>query len=139
MDYYVDPSQLWVALLRPLSLNSERLVVAYRVKINGRDTIRVRPAEPTSSTAPAPSNSPGISSGDPPNDSGDPAFDREIRSVYRLGGPEVRRQSVVVKIVTGTGEDQEKTAGDTPGGAATFLQLFGLAQKTNSSTFDLEA
>ena len=39
VDYYADPSQLWIALVRPLSLNNERLVVAYRVRINGRDTI----------------------------------------------------------------------------------------------------
>ena len=41
VDYYVDPSQLWIALVRPLSLNNERLVVAYRVNIGGRDTIHV--------------------------------------------------------------------------------------------------
>ncbi|HXV15601.1 MAG TPA: hypothetical protein VD758_02415, partial [Gemmatimonadaceae bacterium] len=41
IDYYVDPSQLWVALVRPLSLNNERLVVAYRVRINGKDTVHV--------------------------------------------------------------------------------------------------
>jgi hypothetical protein len=41
IDYYVDPSQLWVALVRPLSLNNERLVVAYRVNIAGQDTIHV--------------------------------------------------------------------------------------------------
>ena len=28
VDYIADPSQLWIALLRPLSVN-ERLVVAY--------------------------------------------------------------------------------------------------------------
>ena len=33
IDYYVDPSQLWIALVRPLSLNNERLVVAYRVSV----------------------------------------------------------------------------------------------------------
>ncbi|HVD60620.1 MAG TPA: cell surface protein SprA, partial [Gemmatimonadaceae bacterium] len=75
---------------------------------------------------------------DPQVTPGDPAFDREIRSIYRIGGPEVRRQSVVVKVVMGTGEDQEKVANDPGTGEATLLQLFGLAQKTNSSTFDIE-
>ncbi len=138
VDYYVDPSQLWVALLRPLSLNSERLVVAYRVSINGRDTIHVSTGGTPDLEYRANAEQFANLLWDPRVTPADPAFDREIRSVYRLGGPEVRRQSVVVKIVTGTGEDQEKTADETPAGAATFLQLFGLAQKTNSSTFDLE-
>src|SRR5436309_13760478 len=38
VDYYADPSLLWIALVRPLALNNERLVIAYRVRINGRDT-----------------------------------------------------------------------------------------------------
>ena len=138
VDYYVDPSQLWVALLRPLSLNSERLVVAYRVNINGRDTIHVTTGGTPDLEYRADAEQFANLLWDPRVTPGDPAFDREIRSVYRLGGPDVRRQSVVVKIVTGSSEDQEKTADETPGGAATFLQLFGLAQKTNSSSFDLE-
>jgi len=138
VDYYVDPSQLWVALLRPLSLNSERLVVAYRVRINGRDTVHVTTGGTPDLEYRADAEQFANLLWDPRVTPTDPAFDREIRSVYRLGGPEVQRQSVVVKIVTGTGEDQEKTGGETAGGAATFLQLFGLAQKTNSSTFDLE-
>ncbi|MCA2992906.1 hypothetical protein, partial [Gemmatimonas sp.] len=36
VDYYVDPSQLWIALVRPLNLNNERLAVAYEVSVNGR-------------------------------------------------------------------------------------------------------
>ena len=28
VDYYADPSLLWIALVRPLALNNERLVVA---------------------------------------------------------------------------------------------------------------
>jgi Motility related/secretion protein len=137
VDYYVDPSQLWIALLRPLSLNNERLVVAYRVRVNGQDTIHV-----TTGGTPDLEYRPQVDQvanllWDPQVQPGDPAFDREIRSVYRIGGPEVKRQSVVVKVVTGTGVDQEK-AEDPSGNAATFLQLFGLAQKTNSSTFDIE-
>src|SRR5207237_900051 len=66
---------------------------------------------------------------------GDSAFFQEIRSVYRLGGEDVRRGTVSAKIVTGTSGDQEKPpAGD----AETFLQLFGLAQTSNASSFDAE-
>ena len=137
VDYYVDPSQLWIALVRPLSLNNERLVVAYRVSIGGRDTVNVTTGGTPDLEFDARKEQFANLLWDPQVTPGDPAFEREIRSIYRIGGPEVRRQSVVVKIVTGTGEDQEKAADET-GTAATFLQLFGLAQKTNSSTFDLE-
>jgi hypothetical protein len=35
VDYYVDPSQLWIALVAPLNQNSERLAIAYEVTVNG--------------------------------------------------------------------------------------------------------
>jgi hypothetical protein len=135
VDYYADPSLLWIALVRPLALNNERLVVAYRVRVNGRDT-----------TYTSTGGTPDLSFTDkreqfanliwdPDVQPGDPAFDREIRSVYRLGGSDLRRQSVTLKIVTGSGEDQEKPVG---GNADTYLKLFRLAQATNSSSFDLE-
>src|SRR6185312_14791349 len=57
------------------------------------------------------------------------------RSIYRLGGSDLRRQSVTLKVVTGSSEDQEKPVS---GNADTYLKLFGLAQSTNSSSFDLE-
>ncbi|MDQ6690744.1 MAG: cell surface protein SprA, partial [Gemmatimonadota bacterium] len=135
IDYYADPSLLWIALVRPLALNNERLVVAYRVRINGRDTVYT-----TTGGTPDLSYTPNREQfakliWDPEVQPGDPAFDREIRSVYRLGGSDLRRQSVTLKIVTGSSEDQEKPVA---GGADTYLKLFGLAQSTNSSSFDLE-
>lgn len=42
VDYYIDPSQLWIALVRPLSLANERLVAAWTVRIAGRDTVIAR-------------------------------------------------------------------------------------------------
>ncbi|MFN2602969.1 MAG: cell surface protein SprA, partial [Gemmatimonadaceae bacterium] len=138
IDYYVDPSQLWIALVRPLSLNNERLVVAYRVNIGGQDTIHVTTGGTPDLDYKPQSEQFANLLWDPQVTPTDPAFEREIRSVYRIGGPEVRRQSVVVKVVVGTGADQEKVADESGTQAATFLQLFGLSQKTNSSTFDLE-
>jgi hypothetical protein len=135
VDYYADPSLLWIALVRPLALNNERLVVAYRVRINGRDTIYTATGgTPDLAYTPAREQFANLI-WDPDVQPGDPAFDREIRSVYRLGGSDVRRQSVILKVVTGSSEDQEKPAA---GGADTYLKLFGLAQATNSSSFDLE-
>ena len=135
VDYYADPSLLWIALVRPIALNNERLVVAYRVRINGRDTIYTTTGgTPDLSYTPAREQFANLI-WDPDVQPGDPAFDREIRSVYRLGGPDLRRQSVTLKIVTGSSEDQEKPVAGT---ADTYLKLFGLAQSTNSSSFDLE-
>lgn len=137
IDYYVDPSQLWVALVRPLSLNNERLVVAYRVRINGQDTIHVSTGgTPDLEFRTKPEQFANLL-WDPQVTPQDPAFEQEIRSVYRIGGPEVQRQSVIIKVVTGTSDDQEKAV-DSQGPTNTYLQLFGLAQRTNTSTFDIE-
>lgn len=135
VDYYADPSLLWIALVRPLALNNERLVVAYRVRINGRDTTYASTGgTPDLSFTPTREQFANLI-WDPNVEPGDPTFDREIRSVYRLGGSDLRRQSVTLKVVTGSSEDQEKPVAGT---ADTYLKLFGLAQSTNSSSFDLE-
>ena len=138
IDYYVDPSQLWVALVRPLSLNNERLVVAYRVRINGQDTIHVSTGGTPDLEFKSQSDQLANLLWDPQVTPQDPAFEREIRSVYRIGGSELQRPSVIVKIVTGTSDDQEKAVDPGNGSANTYLQLFGLAQRTNTSTFDIE-
>ena len=135
VDYYADPSLLWIALVRPLALNNERLVVAYRVRINGRDTTYTSTGgTPDLAFTPTRDQFANLI-WDPNVQPGDSTFDREIRSVYRLGGSDLRRQSVTLKVVTGSAEDQEKPVAGT---ADTYLKLFGLAQSTNSSSFDLE-
>ena len=135
VDYYADPSLLWIALVRPLALNNERLVVAYRVRINGRDTIQVSTGgTPDLSFTPNREQFANLI-WDPNVKPGDAAFDREIRSVYRLGGSDLRRQSVTLKVVTGSSSDQEKPLS---GNFDTYLQLFGLSQATNTSSFDVE-
>jgi hypothetical protein len=134
VDYYTDPSQLWVSLVRPLNLNNERLVVAYTVRINGRDTT-------IASTGGTPDfeytdrDQYAHLLWDPQVRPTDAAFDREIRSVYRVGGEDVRRQTVTARIVTGASGDQEKPVAGT---SETWLQLFGLAQSRNSATFDID-
>lgn len=135
VDYYADPSLLWIALVRPLSLNNERLVVAYRVRIGGVETVRtLTGGTPDLEFTPGREQFANLL-WDPNLRPSDPAFDREIRSVYRVGGSDVLRQSITVKVVTGSGRDQEKPPSGT---ADTYLTLFGLAQSTNSSTFDVE-
>ncbi len=134
VDYYTDPSLLWVALVRPLNLNNERLVVAYTVRRNGRDTT-------IASTGGTPDfeytdrDQYATLLWDPQVRPTDAAFDREIRSIYRVGGEDVRRSTVTARIVTGPSGDQEKPLA---GPSDTWLQLFGLAQWGNSATFDID-
>ncbi|MGI8765740.1 MAG: cell surface protein SprA [Gemmatimonadaceae bacterium] len=135
IDYYADPSRLWIALVRPLSLNNERLVVAYRVRINGVETVHVTTGGTPDLEYDASREQFANLLWDPTVQPGDSVFNREIRSVYRLGGNDVSRQSVTVKVVTGNATDQEKPLA---GSADTYLQLFGLAQATNTSSFDVE-
>ncbi len=135
IDYYVDPSLLWFALVRPVALANERLVVAYTLNVGGRDTtIAHIGGTPDLEYVPSREQFAQLV-WDPQVTPQDAAFRREIRSIYRLGGDDVRRESVALRIVTGAGADQEKP----PGGAApTYLTLFGLAQFTSPSAFDAE-
>jgi len=136
VDYYVDPSQLWIALVAPLAEN-ERLAVAYEVNINGVPGRNLSTGgTPDVEFTPAPQLAnllwePELQPTDPNG-----YFQREIKSVYRLGGDEIRRESITMKIVTGTSGDQEKPR-DTSRGL-TYLQLFGMAQATNPGALDIE-
>ncbi len=71
---------------------------------------------------------------DPQVRPGDPASFREMRSAYRVGGGDLQRQTLAVTLATGaTGGDQKPLGGS----AETFLQLFGIAQGSNPSVFDV--
>lgn len=132
VDYYIDPSQLWIALVRPLSLADERLVAAWTLRIGGRDTV-------VASLGGTPDLELALDHvqyahrlWDPSVTPDDPAFRREIRSVYRLGGDDIRRETVTLRIVAGTSGDQEKP----PGLPNTYLEIFRVAQQTNRALFD---
>lgn len=132
VDYYVDPSQLWVALVRPLSLANERLVAAWTLRLNGRDTVIARlGGTPDQEFTPGKPQFAHLL-WEPSLTPDDAAFRREVRSVYRLGGADIRRETVKLRIVAGTSGDQEKP----PGQPNTYLELFRLAQATNRSLFD---
>jgi cell surface protein SprA len=134
VDYYMDPSQLWLALVTPLNQNTERLVVAYTVKVGGRDTVIASVGGTPDLEFVAERDQFAQLVWDPRLTPDDPAFRREIRSVYRIGGSDVVRESVKIRIVTGQGIDQEKP----PGGVAeTWLKLFGLAERSNGAAFDI--
>jgi cell surface protein SprA len=135
VDYYIDPTNLWIALVNPLQ-RGERLAVSYTVTGPGGNEI-VDPS--VGGTMPRQRASTARDTVNLLWDNqvlpGDPAFDREIRSAYRLGGEEVQRNTVSLKIVVGSSGDQEKPVS---GSAESYLQLFGLSQRTNASTFDAE-
>ena len=140
VDYYMDPSLLWFALVRPLNLINERLVVAYNVRLggSGRDTIHVTTGGTPDLTATSGDQFANLV-WDPSLAPNAEAFRREIRSVYRVAGPELQRQSVRLRIVTGAG-DQEKPLVGTFNGQLyhTYLQMLGLAQANNDAEFDIE-
>jgi cell surface protein SprA len=136
VDYYVDPTLLWIALVRPLSPATERLAVAYEVNVNGAPGRNINTG-----------GTPDIEYTDAPQvanllwepelqPSNSAYFLREIKSVYRLGGNDVLRESINLRIVTGTSGDQEKPIDASRG--ETYLRLFGLAQATNPASFDIE-
>lgn len=135
VDYYIDPTNLWICLVTPLG-RDERLAVSYTV--TGPDG---REAAIGSVGGTFPQRR-GITGKDTVNllwDNqvlpGDSAFDREIRSAYRIGGEDLQRSSLSLKVVVGSGTDQERPVG---GAVDTYLQLLGLAQRTNASAFDAE-
>ncbi|MBL0170171.1 MAG: cell surface protein SprA [Gemmatimonadaceae bacterium] len=136
VDYYLDPSGLWIALVRPLQVNGERLAVAYEVSnggVPGRNVSTGGTPDIEFTDAPQfanllwePELQPTLSE----------YFFREIKSVYRLGGEDLQRESVALKLVTGLSGDQEKPFDSSRG--ETYLQMFGLSQATNPTAFDVE-
>lgn len=134
VDYFVDRSLLWFALVRPLNEQNERLVVAYNVRINGRDTVLTTTGgTPDLKFIPNKDQVANLIM-DPQVGPSSPAFRNEIRSVYRVAGENLVRESAKVRVVTGSGLLEHPLAGP----YATFLEMFGLAQPTNPADFDYE-
>ena len=134
VDYYVDQSLLWFALVRPLNETNERLVVAYNVRINGRDTVwTTTGGTPDIQFNPLHDQVANLVM-DPSVGPSSPQFRNEIRSVYRVAGSNLVRRSVQLRIVTGSGVLEHPIAGSD----ATYLQMLGLAQPTNPAEFDFE-
>ena len=135
LDYVLDPSNLWFTLVRPLNSNNERLVVAYYVRLAGatRDTVwATTGGTPDLSRRTEPQLASLI--WDPRAQPETPAFRKEIRSVYRIAGSDLQRPSARIRIVAGGGQQEQPTGG----GSATYLEMFGLAQRNNSAEFDVE-
>jgi hypothetical protein len=136
VDYYVDPSQLWIAMVTQPSIDRDRLVIAYTVRGPDGQPVVIPSVGGTPDVAYDPTHQQIANLlYDYSINPGDAAFRREIRSVYRIGGEDVQRNTISARIVAGAAGDQEKPIG---GSAQTYLQLFGLAQTTNPAAFDAE-
>jgi cell surface protein SprA len=134
VDYYMDPSLLWFVLVRELNQDNERLVVAYNVKLNGRDTVWTTTGGTPDLQLVTGREQIANLVMDPNVGPTSPAFRNEIRSVYRLAGEGLIRSSAQVRVVAGSGSLEHPLAG----GDATFLQMFGLSQATNPAEFDYD-
>ena len=134
VDYVIDGSLLWFALVRPLNETNERLVVAYNVRINGRDTVWA-----STGGTPDLQHVPGRDQVanlvmDPTVGPTSAAFRNEIRSAYLVAGSNLARETATIRIVTGSGRLEHPIAGRD----ATFLEMFGLSQAANPAEFDAE-
>ena len=134
VDYFMDQSMLWFALVRELNQDNERLVVAYNVRINGRDTVWTSTGGTPDTRFIEGRDQVANLVMDPNVGPSSPAFHREIRSVYRLAGDGLIRSSAQVRVVTGSGSLEHPLAGADP----TFLHMFGLSQPVNPSEFDFD-
>ncbi|HET7585159.1 MAG TPA: cell surface protein SprA [Gemmatimonadaceae bacterium] len=136
VDYYLDPSNLWIALVTPVN-RGERLAVSYTVTGPGGEEEIVPSVGGTFPTQRNRARSDTVLLlWDSEVLPGDSVFNREIRSVYRLGGGELDPRSIALKIVIGSGTDQERPLGG--GSAPSLLSMFGLAQRGNTSAFDVD-
>jgi hypothetical protein len=120
-DYYLDPSGMWFALATRVG-TEDYLAVSY-VTAAG-DTVGTFPAGGAPGTVDTlqliyePRRGPEV-----------PTFAYEMRNVYRLGGPDVTRNSIAVSILL---DQSERPLG----GGATYLATLGLAVANDPSTVD---
>ena len=134
VDYYMDRSLLWFALVRPLNETNERLVVAYNVRLNGRDTVWTTTGGTPDLQFVGSRDQVANLVMDPNVGPTSPAFRNEIRSVYRIAGEDLVRQTTTLRVVAGSGLLEHPIAGSD----ATFLEMFGLAKSTSPAEFDYE-
>ncbi len=131
-DYYVDPSNTWFVLTTRLD-PSDFLAVSYLP----RGQVACGPGSRCVGTFPVHAN-PDTTHVDtlrlvydprPAVTAASPAFRFEIRSAYRLGGPELSRTTVTLGLSVDQRERPE-------GSSETYLALLGLALATDPNNFD---
>jgi hypothetical protein len=122
VDYYLDPSGLWLALTTKLDPNSY-LAVSY---ITG-DGTRVG-SFPTADKGPGSTDSLRLVV-EPQSKPSLPTFRYEMRQIYRVAGTDLDPSSLEVGIALNRSERPQS-------GAETFLALLGLSLPTDPNLFD---
>ncbi len=120
-DYYLDPSGMWFALATRVG-TEDYLAVSYITAAG--DTVGTFPA----------AGAPGVVDTleliyEPRRGPEVPTFFYEMRNVYRLGGPDVTRNSITLSILL---DQSERPLG----AGATYLEQLGLALANDPSTVD---
>ncbi len=131
-DYYVDPSGAWFALVNRLDQN-DYLAVSYipageLTCSAGRGCVGTFPAAANPDTSVVDTlrlvydPKPGVTAAAP-------SFRFEIRSVYRVGGSEITRETVQLTITVNQRERSVLTG-------ETYLALLGVALESDPTKFD---
>ncbi len=129
LDYYVDPTGVWVALSARLDQN-DYLAVSYRSAAGQVGTF--------------PSQDAGLTPGQPPRDTlllivqpkvsaALATFRHEIRNVYRVAGADLDPNSLKVNLTLNRSERPLR-----PGALPTYLAELGLAVPADPNTFNLQ-
>jgi hypothetical protein len=127
VDFYVDPSGLWIALAARLDVN-DYLAVSYR---NAAGQVGTFPSQDT----PVPTGSPPRDTlqliVQPRVDASRATFRHEIRNAYRVAGADLDLASLVVNLTLGRSERPLRS-----GAAATYLAELGLATADDPAVFN---
>ena len=121
-DYFIDPTGVWFAIRTRVG-DQDFLAVSY-VTVAG-DTVGTFPAVNGEGGAVdtlrliyEPRRGPEV-----------PTFDHEMRNVYRIGGSDIRRQTLELALLVNESEQPLD-------GQGTYLSRLGLARATDPSTID---
>lgn len=129
VDYYQDPSGFWITTTGKLDQN-DYLAVSYTTAAG--DSVGTLP------TADHP-----VPAGQAPQDTlrliirpqstaSQATFRHEMRQIYRVGGEDLDRSTLVVNLSVNQSERPQQ------GGASTYLALLGLAVPTDETQFDTQ-
>jgi hypothetical protein len=125
-DYYVDPTGAWFALASRLD-QSDYLAVSY-VAATGVDSVGTFPSAASPDTTHVDTLR-LIYDPKPSVTAASPSFRFEIRSAYRIGGNDIDRTSVDLRLLV---NQRERTVGT----GETYLQRLGLALQSDATKLD---
>ncbi|HEU4698309.1 MAG TPA: hypothetical protein VFS40_03965 [Gemmatimonadales bacterium] len=129
VDYYLDPSGLWLALTTKLDLN-DFLAVSYTVRAGaGLDSVGTFPSQSGGTSPNGVPRDTLLLVSDAQNGPTFGPFLHEMRQVYRVAGGDLDPASLQVNLQLNRSERPSS-------GAATYLALLGIAIPTDPTAFD---